>query len=468
MGRKPYQIAGALLGVVACVAVLAAQPFPGLGFEPTAALGILILSICWWVVKILPEYVTALLMAVLFIVIAHVPTEVAFSAFSTSTWWLLVAAFGLGLGMQKSGLLRRIALGILKVFPRTFKAQAAGLIATGTLIGPLIPSLSAKAVMLAPLSRGISQSLGYQDKSREANGIFLAMFTGIRTIAPAVITASIIGPAIVGLLPEETQQQFDMVHWFLAALPWFLVVTVLNYLALVKLYGPRKSQERAAKATGPLELGEDLGPLSLHEKQMLAIIAVTIVLWIIEPLHGIETHVVALGALVATVLCGIFDKSDFRSFVAWESLIFIGVALGLATVFKYLGIDVWLVEQCAPVFNFVASNPYAFVLGVGTVTVLLRFLIVSEVAYVNIFMTFMLPLVTAFGINVWVLGFCVYALLNPWFVMYQNSIYLTAFYAVDGEMVRHGDMAKYCVPYTLFCFLGLVVSVPYWQLMGLL
>ena len=103
----------------------------------------------------------------------------------------------------------------------------------------------------------------------------------------------------------------------------------------------------------------------------------------------------------------------------------------------------------------------------GVVTIVLRFVIVSEMAYVNIVMVFLIPLALAQGINPWVVGFAVYATVNPWFVLYQNPIYLAAFYSVDGEMVRHADMAKYCVLYMVFCLIGLACSVPYWQWMGL-
>ena len=113
------------------------------------------------------------------------------------------------------------------------------------------------------------------------------------------------------------------------------------------------------------------------------------------------------------------------------------------------------------------GNPYAFVLGVGAITVVLRFVIVSEIAYLNIVMPFLVPLALQAGVSPWVVGFAMYACISPWFVIYQNSVYLPALYSVDGEMVRHGDVAKYCFVYTGICLVALAVSVPYWQWMGL-
>lgn len=520
----PLRAVGAAVGVAAGVAVPLLCGGDGLSAQANCALGILVGAIAWWACRVLPEYATALLMAVLLVAVAGVPTATVLSAFATPTWWLLLAAFGLGLGMRESGLLRRMALAVLRAFPRTYRAQVLGLLAAGTLIGPLVPSMAVKAAMLAPLSLGISDSLGYERKSRAAEGLFLAMFTGIRNVAPAVVSASIIGYAILGLLPPEVQARFDMLHWLLAMLPWFAVVSLLNYLAIMARYAPgpgREWRERAGGAPGegaslagasasvaedPLgsrppadasasapstseeppghdepavpvasrpgataqEGGaQDPGPLSPKERRMAVIMACCVALWVSEPLHGIASHVVALAALVATIACGVFTKEDFRQGIAWDSLVFIGVAFGLADVFASLGIDEWVVALCGPPMEALAANPFLFVLGIGATTVALRFLIVSETPFANLFMVLMVPIAMAAGISPWVVGATVYAMVSPWFVPYQNVIYLTARSAAGGEMVRQAEMARYCGLYLAISMAGLLASVPYWQWLGL-
>lgn len=500
MRKIIFALIGILVGVGVAVIGSCAGWFFGLEPQAVYAIGVLCVCIIWWVASVLPEFVTGLVMAVAFIVLCGVPTEVSFSAFASSTWWLLVAAFGLGFAMQSSGLLSRISNAILRAFPKTFKMQSAGLIAAGTLVGPFIPSLSAKATMLAPLSLSISDALGYKRGGRGASGLFLAMFTGIRNIGPAIISASIIGYGLLATLPQDVVASFDMVHWFLGMLPWFVFVTVLNYLAIILIFTPdrKRTAQQASQTTAqvvsqansqtvlqaasqvtpqqpPQQPSQRIphpkspaSPLSTHEKEMAVIMSCCVVLWILEPLHGIGAHIVAITALVTTLACGVVTPKSFRQNVSWESLIFIGCVLGLASVFAYLEIDEWVIELCGPLFASLAENPYLFVAGIGVITVLLRFVIVSEMAYINIFMAFMVPLALSFGISPWVVGVCTYAMVNPWFVLYQNPIYLTAYYATEGKMVRQSVMAKYCVLYMVICLTGLLVSVPYWQWMGLL
>ena len=468
---------GIVLGLMVALGAPAAFPDAGLTAQGFQCLGILVWAISWWVADVLPEYVTGIVMVILFCVVAGVSTSTSFAAFCTSTWWLLVAAFSLGAGMKACGLMRRMALAILRVFPDSFAARVGALMAVGTVLGPLIPSLAAKTSMLTPIAMSMGDVAGYERKGKQMQGLFLAMLAGVRNIAPAVISASVIGYALWGLFPADIQAQFDMVHWFLAALPWFVVVSVLNFVAIVGLYGPRKSvrrndsaachQEKSEVMEAPASsLDEEKTPMSLHEKEMLVIMLTTVALWVTEPLHGIASHVVALGAMAVMLACGVMGKPEFRKDIAWDSLIFIGTAIGLSSVFAEVGIQDWIVTTCGPVFQALAANPYLFVLGIGVMTVLLRFVIVSEMAYINIVMVFMIPLALSCNINPWVVGMAVYALVNPWFVLYQNPVYLAAYYSVDGQMANHGDLARYCLLYVVICLAGLVVSVPYWQMLG--
>ena len=185
-------------------------------------------------------------------------------------------------------------------------------------------------------------------------------------------------------------------------------------------------------------------------------------------MHHIPAHIVALAAFVFVIACGILGKDGLRKDIAWEPLVFVGIAMGLPNVFGEVGIQDWAVQVAGPAFEALAGNPYLFVLGAAVITLVVRFLIVSEMAYLNIVMVFLVPLCASVGFNPWVVGFAMYAVITPWFVLYQSATYLAAFYSVDGQMAHHADLAKYCVVYTLICMLALVVSVPYWQWMGLL
>ena len=329
-----------------------------------------------------------------------------------------------------------------------------------------------------PELSGIGESLGYKPKSREMNGLFLAALTGVRTVGPLFISACVIGYALLAFYPEDVQAHFNMVNWFIAALPWFVFVTVVNFAVIVLMYGPKGERARLRRADAAAEEAgsapkahpaeeNDLGPMSVAEKKMLVIILATVALWVLEPLHGIPSVAVGLAGVAAFLGFRVCTLRAFRASLNWESLLFIGTAMGLATVFSYTGIDTWVVELVGPVMQHLAFSPFTFVVGVALATVALRFIIASEMAFINIFMAFMAPMAVSLGINPWVVGFAVYAMVNPWFMMYQNPIYMAAFYSVDGRMVNHGPMAAYCGIYLAICLAGLLLSIPYWMATGI-
>ena len=486
--KRRIKLGCAAAGALVAALLIATCPIPGLSYQATAVLGILIMAIVWWITGVLPEFVTAVVMAVLFVVVAGISVGATFSTFASSTWWLLLSAFTLGVGMKTSGLMRRIALAIVRKFPRTFRCQVIAQLVTGTVLGPLIPSLAVKGAMLAPLAMSIGDELGYERQGKRATGLFAAMLVGIRTVAPTIVSASVTGYALMATLPADVQEQFNMASWFVAALPWLVVVLVLNYFLIMGMYGrgekagcgsetvgaPGNAQSPERSSRGGTDLNDNqsipdgLGPLSAVEKRMLAIILMTVVLWATEPFHHISAMAVGLAALVFMFVLKVIDVPAFKSGVNWTSLLFIGIALGLGSVFAEAGLNDWVMQTCGPAFQALAGNPYLLVLGIGVITVVLRFLIVSEVAYLNLLMAFLVPMAASVGVNPWVLGFSAYALVIAWFAKYQSPIYLAAFYAVDGKMAKHSELAKYCGVYLATCLAGLVVCVPYWQWMGLL
>lgn len=486
--KRRIKLGCAAAGALVAALLIAICPIPGLSYQATAVLGILIMAIVWWITGVLPEFVTAVVMAVLFVVVAGISVGATFSTFASSTWWLLLSAFTLGVGMKTSGLMRRIALAIVRKFPRTFRCQVIAQLVTGTVLGPLIPSLAVKGAMLAPLAMSIGDELGYERQGKRATGLFAAMLVGIRTVAPTIVSASVTGYALMATLPADVQEQFNMASWFVAALPWLVVVLALNYFLIMGMYGrgekagsssetvgaPGNAQSFKQSSCGGTDLNDNqsipdgLGPLSAVEKRMLAIILMTVVLWATEPFHHISAMAVGLGALVFMFVLKVIDVPAFKSGVNWTSLLFIGIALGLGSVFAEAGLNDWVMQTCGPAFQALAGNPYLLVLGIGVITVVLRFLIVSEVAYLNLLMAFLVPMAASVGVNPWVLGFSAYALVIAWFAKYQSPIYLAAFYAVDGKMAKHSELAKYCGVYLATCLAGLVVCVPYWQWMGLL
>ncbi len=223
------KIIGGVLGIICGLLVATHSPPGNLSLQAMWGLGIIAWSIIYWIFDVLPEYVVAILMCSAWAVFNVVPFNIAFAQFANTSWWLLVGALGIGVAVSGSGLLKRLALSVMRFFPATFKGQVMGLLVAGVAISPTIPSVTAKAAIMAPLSLAMSDTMGYHRKSPGAAGLFSAMYAGFISSAPIFISASFMCYLARGFLPAEVQAQFTWMQWFYCAIPWgviFLMMTV--------------------------------------------------------------------------------------------------------------------------------------------------------------------------------------------------------------------------------------------------
>lgn len=459
------RIIGAVLGIVIGFVVAFMSPPAGLTVKAMLAFGVFAWAVIWLIFDVFPDYIVCLGMCGLWVLVGAVKFNVAFSFFSNPNWWILVGAFGLGLAASKTGLLRRISLVIMKLFPSTFKGQTIAMLGAGTVISPLIPSFTAKAAICAPLARGISDAMGYPLKSRGASGLFAANVVGFIAMAPAFLSASYLGFMLVSLIPKELAGPFHWLGWFIYALPWSILLLILSFICIMFLYKPK--EQDALPAGYAKEQLDKMGPLGGKERITLIVIVVTLLLWMTEKLHGANGTVVAVLAVTVLLMLKVYDRADFRSGIAWDAAVFVGCIVGIGSVFPALGIDKWMGQAMFPYISPLFSNPYLFVVGFSIIIYILRFVILSQTATIAIFMVMLGPLASQAGMSPWVVGLVVYTAGNTWTVFYQNAPYVAAFYAVGGDMVNHGQIAKLSVAYMIINIIGLLACVPLWQMWGL-
>lgn len=459
------KVAGGALGLVCGTLVATGQPPVGLTVEAMWGLGIVLWAIINWMFNVLPEYVVALLMCSAWVIFEVAPFNIAFAQFSSSSWWLLIGALGIGAAVSGSGLIRRITLYIMRFFPPTYKGQVLGLLTSGVIISPTIPSVTAKAAIMAPLSLAMSDEMGYARKSPGAAGLFSAMYAGFVSSAPIFISASFMCYMARGFLPAEFQAEFTWVRWVFCAIPWGIVFLVGSYYALILLYKP---EDRKLEHEFFDQRLATLGPMSRNEKITLVILIITLVLWMTERVHGISSTLVALVSLCTLLGFKIYDRNDFRKEIPWDSIIFIGGIINLGSVLPYLKIDSWLGDTIGSVFITMMGNPYLFIIVLTIAIYMIRFVFVSMIATLTIIITLLIPFAMQAGINPWIVGFVIMASINVWTVNYQNSSFLTAYYATGGNMVNHGQAAKMSLVYMFISLLGLLISIPFWGMIGLI
>jgi len=455
----------AILSIIAGYSISQITPPEGLTPQAMTAIGVLVFAVGWWICQIVPEYVTGILMCTFWAATKSVKFSVAFSTFAGTGWWMMVGAFALGAVAGRTGLLRRISLYVLTLFPATFKGQVLGLMGAGTVISPLVPSMNAKSALSAPLALAISDSLGAERKSPAASGLMAACYTGFVLMGHIFLSGSFSHYMLISILPEQ-YKNVSWFDWFLWALPWGVVAFTGLALYIFWAYKPEKPLT-LPKGYGRKEL-ERIGPMTKDEKIVLAVILCALLGWMTSFIHHVSGAVIAVLAMCVLLGVKTMTKEDFKSRIEWPAIFLIGCVFNMARVVKALNIDTWLTDALKPIMGMVMTNTFTMIVSIVVVIILIRFLITNMTSGSIIVAIVMMPSVMAAGINPWIVIFVAFTAANLFFFKYMNTIYLCAQFTTHGEMSDHWPMAKFCMAFTVISTIGFLVSVPFWKMFGLM
>ncbi|NLW23555.1 MAG: sodium:calcium symporter [Tissierellia bacterium] len=461
------KIIGEAIATIVGLIIAFIDPPEGLTVQSMKALGILVWTIINWVIELIPNYVAALLMCLLWATFKVVPFTVAFGAFSGTVWWLLIGAMGIGIAASKSGLLKRASLMGMRLFPPTFKGQVLAFLGTGTIVAPLIPSITVKCTITAPIAIDIGKRLGFEKRSKGMNGLFAAMFVGFSTTSVIFVSGSILGYLLLGLLPDYVQEQFNWIYWFICMIPWGIIILAASYLFIIYLYKPNKEVRIPSEYINSQI--KALGPMSRDEKITLAVVAGCLIFWIGESFIGVPAAIVAMIGMLVLISLNVFSKAEFHNNMAWSILFFTGSILNLGPVLQTVGINAWLGQLISPLITRFVGNTYLLVTAIALLVYIVRTIITSMSGTITLFTIILLPIAFESGINPWVVGIATYASVMVWHLQYQNSNFLAAFAAVGGEEnISFKEIAKLSFVYMVISIIGLLISIPYWRFLGLI
>lgn len=469
-----------VIPIVIGIIIANLQPPEMLDRSAMIYMGIFECVLVWLILDVMPDWAAVVAGMAGFIVFGVGSMSTVLSPFSGGTIWLIIGAFGIAAFVTKSGLLKRLAYFVLSLFPENYKGQVGALYTTGVIMSPLIPALVAKGCILAPLANAVSKSLGYLRRSKAATGLFCAAWVSASILGHAFLTGAAPCFIIIGMLPSEQQAQWtDWLTWFFSAAVWFVVIAVLCYFAILKIYDPKKDKgtESEGEQTEPAAVPEkgfakkqlaEMGSMSRDEKMSAALLVIAFIGWIFGSNIGLSNAVVTIIIFMLAGATGLLTKSDVGERIPWSTVIFIGGIMSIADLISKLGIDKWLGTIIGPFVAPFASNPYLFVMLIVLLTYLMRVVIISQTATMAIFLAALSGVAVAAGVNLWVLLFVCYMSSNVWYFPFTHNVFVAVYGSTKGEMCEHKDTLPMNWAFMVINLIACLASVPVWQMMGLL
>jgi divalent anion:Na+ symporter, DASS family len=199
---------------------------------------------------------------------------------------------------------------------------------------------------------------------------------------------------------------------------------------------------------------------------MAAILLTMLAAWILAPALGIDFGTTAILGLLAAVVTGNFGHRSIQD-LDWSFLLFYGVALSIGEVADSLGLNQAAAAVIGGHLLMIGASPLFFVLAVGLLHMLVRFLFRPSQSVLLLSLTF-IPVAPALGVEPWVVVITVLATAFLWFPPSQSSPFMTACAASEGRLYSPGQVARVNFAYAGITLLGLAIVVPYWHLLGLL
>lgn len=465
--KKGLKIAIPLLAAV----LISVIPAPeGLTQPAMIYAGIFVCVVAWLIVRAVPDWAAFLVAIAAYVVFGLAKFSDVFASFSDSTIWVLFGAFGISTVIAKTGLVKRLAFWVLRMFPETYVGQLSAFFTTGIVISPFIPALIGKGVIMSPIAAAASKALGYAKRSKAATGIFLAVWVTTGILGYAFMTGAAPVLITIGMLPSDQQADWTWTRWFLACAVWFVIVAVLSYIVILFLSGASKKGEGAIAAP---EKGfakkqlEKMGPMSSAEKATIVLLVVAVIGWIFGSKIGLSAAVVSVAVFAIMATIGLADTKDVTEKMPWDTLILIGGILSLASLLTKLGISTWLAGVMEPIASPIVSNPYVYVFAVCVLTYLVRLVVVSSTATQVIFLAALGGVATATGINPFVTLFVCGASTNVWHLRFTNNVFIPILRATGDDMCEHEDTVPFDIAFMVINTVACLASVPVWQAMGL-
>ncbi len=363
------------LGVALAVLAFAAPFFlelDGLSEPGHRVLSIFAASVILWVTEAIPLHATAVFVigSEILLISDQAIVEVEgfdgfeppayasfYSALAHPVLMLFLGGFFLAIGASKFALDRNLARILLRPFGTSSTAILGGLMGITALLSMFMSNTATTAAMFS-LVIPVIAALDDLDPLRKGVALAIPLAANVGGIGTPVGTPP--NAIVLGYL-ADAGIIISFLDWMLLAIPLVLILLVVSWFVLIRLYRP---------ASGRLHLSFDSRfDESRQARLFYAVFAATIGLWMLEPVHGVPSTIVGFFPVVVLLATGVFGVDDLKS-VQWHVLWLVGGGIALGAGVAATGFDTWLVGlidwgSLAPTLLIVAIAVFA--LGMSTV-----------------------------------------------------------------------------------------------------
>ena len=463
---RPSRSTAVRLGQIAlCVGIPAIVLFApwDIPANTKAALAISAFMIMAWMTEVM-EYASAGLVGLLLFWYFDVAKpETVFHGFVDAASWYYVGAVLLGTMATKSGLAQRIAQFVVAHVGLTYSRLLLGLIIISFLLTFIVPSGTARVVIMAPLCMSVISLFGADRNSNIGRGVFIivvyatAIFDKMIIAGTGAITAR-------GVIERVGEVDVDYSFWLLAFLPCSILTIVAGWRITLWLFPPEIESFEARRDEVAATFRNTI-PWSPRALKATILIVVALALWLTDGIHGISAAMIAFGIGLIALLpfVDVLDADDFRK-ANMLPFFFVAAALGMSEVLRETGGLTLLTNSMMAGMEPVLANHLLAVPALYWTAFVYHFFTASEISMLATSLPVLMEYSKTHALDpLWIGMVWSFAAGGKLFA-YQSAVLVVGY---SYGYFRHTDLIKIGALLTVLEFVALAfVVVFYWPLIG--
>lgn len=407
--------------------------------------------------RVIPEALSAVVFFFLAVVLAVAPPAVVFSGFASGAAWLVFGGLIIGVAIRETGLGRRIAGLLVRLFPPGYTGVVTGIVVLTALLAFLVPSSAGRVVIMLPIVMALADRLGFVEGRAGRAGMLMAVPSGTLLPTFAILPANVPNAVLMGAAESIHGVHLTYGTWLQLHFPVIGIVTIVALpLFLITLF-------RDSTDGRPEEA--PMTPLTAPEIRLLAVLAAALLLWVTDSWHGVSPAWVSLGAGIVCLLpvLGVIPAMHLVEKVNYAPWLFVTGVIGLGAVVADSGMAAVLGDR---LFAWLDLNPgedgrnFAAVVGLGMVMAMF-----TTFPGQPAMMTAMADTIAA--ATGWPLLTVLMAQVPSWGLIpfpYEAPPLVLAM-QLAGLRMRH--MLRFLLPFTLFGWLVLIpLEFLWWRYLG--
>ena len=411
---KAYKKKGFGFGLFVFILMLFLPAPEGLSSQGWSVAAIVTLMAIWWATEAIPVAVTALLPLALFPLIGIVSFKEAAIPYANPNIYLFLGGFMLALGIERSGLHKRMALHMIIAAGSSGPKLIAGFMTIAALISMFVMNTST-TLMLLPIGLAVCSVVsntipGLTDK--EIEYFDTSLMLGIAYAATIGGMSTLVGtaPNIVfsAFMLETYGIEISMIDWMTLGVPLAIVMLYSAWLVLTKYVFPTSFITSKDTKTYLKNMLNDQGPLSKDEIKISIIFGLTALAWMFRTLldnYDMFSGLTDAGiAIISAILLFMIPSSNHKgelldwnqsNKLPWGLLILFGGGLSIAAQINSSGLGIWIGES----LSVLSTVPPIFLIFAVAALIIFLTEVTSNVATTSTF----LPVFGAVAVGIGVL-----------------------------------------------------------------